>query len=189
MTPEKRKSILSTASTFWHSDKEKAIDTLFEAIPIEKRPEWLSRIILSVQGLIPTSVAIDNLLNLAKQELDWDKARPHEILYAVDEIARQHEKALVGYVHMLAYYIGKQIVNAKGYLFPFDHSNLFCVPEVLEEIAALTLNPNEFLVSMWEILSDPEFIQLDEPVMCNSNCVLCMVRFGKIPLTHVNQKE
>jgi hypothetical protein len=186
MTPENRQSIISTASTLWHgNDKKKSIDTLFEAIPIEKRPEWLSRIILSVQALIPASVAIDNLLNLAEQDVDWHTTQPHEILYAVADIADQHPKSLVGYVHSLAYYGGKQIVNAKAYPYPFDHSNLFLIPEVLEEIATFTPEPEQFLVSMWGILSNPEFIQLDEPVMCNSNCVLCMVRFGKISF---NQK-
>ena len=184
MEQEKREAIVSNAKNLWDGDeKGKSIDILYEAIPLDLRPKWLTEILLSVQMLIPDLATLDEIIKLSEQDIDWNEISPHEILYAIEEAGGTQDSGSVYHIHLLAYYVGKQIVNVKGYQAPFDHINLFLVPHEMEQIAKLIDDDGTLLQSMWEILSNLEFIQLEEPIMCNPNCVLCIMRSGKQPFS------
>ena len=184
MEEKKREVLILSVRKLWDSnDKVKAIDMLYETIPVEIRSEWLSRIIIQLQRLIPESEPITEVIELADKTQDWQVVRPHPILYRVRDVGVEQDDLVSKHVHLATYYLGKQIVNVKGFHAPFDHTDLFLVPQLLDEIDRLTDSDGAFLESIWVKISNAEFIQLDEPTMCNPGCVLCIQRYKKPLIT------
>lgn len=177
MEEKKRDALILSVRELWDSNERvRAIDTLYEAIPIEMRSEWLSRIIVQLQTLIPESEPITEVLGLARETR---VISPHPILYRVRDAGWKQDNLISRHVHIATYYLGKQIVNVKGFHAAFDHTDLFLVPELLDEIDRLTDSAGAFLEIVWGTISNAEFIQLDEPTMCNPGCVLCVQRYKK----------
>lgn len=127
--------------------------------------------------LIPRSQVIEDLIIFSeKTYIHWDIYRLHELLPAIDEYARA-STGIARYIHEIAYYLGKQLVNVKGYCAPFDHSNLWYIPPPLVKIAN-SIDDNSFLDTIWQSISAKKFIQLSNPIVCNPKCLLCQGRNG-----------
>ena len=158
---------------------------LFERIPISFRPLWGADILTFASQKISGVAEIQDVITFARTPDEWannaskDKGKAaHNFFDSVRRLTLEEEKKetkdkLYVNVLVLAENVAKVTYNAYGYGAPFDHDAGWWIVANLKGIAEIMNNTN-FSASVWNVLANEKYFELETPTRCNPHCPTCL---------------
>lgn len=183
MDQDHKNKIISAAKEFWNSPEIlKAGLILYEYISIQDRPAWGADILEYAQNRFQHYPEIEAVIDFARDPGYWGdgadekQEAAHQIFGKVRK--RALEKKDPGRLSNILFYLAENVAkvtyNAYGYAAPFDHNAGWWITPNAKALAKELDDPG-IESEIWSILSQEQYLTLDQPTRCNPFCGWCVL--------------
>ena len=168
-----QQAIQEQAHRYWEDGQPyQAGRTIFEYIPVSSRSDWAYRILRLAAPYFPRDPRVEAVLEFASCPMQWSAGRGDLCEQMRRVIAAVDCGQAAPLMFSLSGQAGKIVYTAQQYPGPFEHTAGWKIAVVLWQMVR-KLCDNEFAAQAWSTLSNGDFIQLEQPVVCHPGCPTC----------------